>query len=332
MNQEQTLQAMHHMVLLYLEGESSAHDEQQVLKFINESDENMAQFRLWEEQWQQTCSMSPQAIGEWQRVEAAIDDAREAEQRKHGRRHRLQWWLTTAAAVIVFAVIASVATWVIYDNSHVQLYTCSAPYGGKAKVTLPDGSVAWLNAGTTLTYSSQFHHKNRRVELHGEGYFEVAKSHGAEFVVATRGCDVTVKGTHFNVCAYDDNSWIRTSLIEGKVEVSRGNKRLTLNPGEEATVNLADGSLVKSVATAQANAWVDRRLSFYNITMDELAKVLSRNYDVRIHICSQRIKSRRFSVSLRNKETVTEVLRALGDIEQFDIRQDGKDIYLTSRH
>lgn len=323
---------MRQLVMLYLEGETSAQQEQQVLKFINESADNMAQFRLWEEQWQQTCAMSRRTIEEWEQVEAAINEVKQSEWLTLKQRARWRWWLTTAAAAVVLAVITSAATWLVLDNRQPEYYTCSAPYGSKAKVNLPDGSVAWLNAGSTLTYADNFLHNNRRVELHGEGYFEVAKRHGAEFVVATRGCDVTVKGTHFNVSAYDDDTWIRTSLLEGMVEVKRGDKRVTLSPGEQAVVDLNDGSLVKSVAGSEANAWIDRRLAFDDITMFELAKVLSRNYDVRIHIASEKLKNRHFAVSLRNKETVTEVLEALGKIEHFNIRQEGKDFYLTSRY
>lgn len=142
------------------------------------------------------------------------------------------------------------------DRSESLSYQLSTPKGGQYQVTLPDGTKVWLNAASSLRYPSQFDSEIRRVELTGEGYFEVAHDSDRSFVVASREQEVTVLGTHFNINAYEDESGVRTTLLQGAVEVQAAGQRdhdskVVLRPGEqslwtgrELTVHVVDPETV----------------------------------------------------------------------------------------
>ena len=100
--------------------------------------------------------------------------------------------------------------------------TLSTPRGGQYRLQLPDGSEVWLNAAASITYPTAFAGTERRVEITGEAYFEIAHDAAKPFIVAVRGMEIKVLGTHFNVNAYNDEAAITTSLLQGSISLSRG--------------------------------------------------------------------------------------------------------------
>ena len=196
-------------------------------------------------------------------------------------------------------------------------------------MALPDSSVVWLNAGSSLRYSNRFNEHNRRVELQGEGYFQVSKDARHEFVVKTDVGEVTVKGTRFDVSAYREDRVATVSLMQGRVEFSGKNETVAMRPGERVTVDRLTGELKKTTFVNDSRAWIDNNTDFDAITLGELAKVLSRQYNVNIHVGSSKLAMTRFSISLRNKETIGAVIDALQRISQMTVQRRGKDIYLS---
>ena len=108
-------------------------------------------------------------------------------------------------------------------NSPVLYNTISTPRGGQYQLMLADGSKVWLNAASSLRFPASFAGKERKVELMGEAYFEVAKNASMPFKVKVNGMEVEVLGTHFNINSYDDESAIRTTLLEGSIKINRNN-------------------------------------------------------------------------------------------------------------
>ena len=103
--------------------------------------------------------------------------------------------------------------------------TISTPRGGQYQVVLADGSKVWLNAASSLRFPTSFTGGERKVELTGEGYFEVVHNAAKPFKVSLGkldGAEIEVLGTHFNVNAYDDETAIKTTLLEGSVKVRKG--------------------------------------------------------------------------------------------------------------
>ncbi len=160
--------------------------------------------------------------------------------------------------------------------------TLTTPRGGQYAIILQDGTKVWLNAASTLKYPVVFAGNERRVELSGEAYFEVAKNAEKPFLVKTAGQTVRVLGTHFNVNSYADEKVTRTTLLEGKVTVTgnTGGQTLKLRPGEEA---ITAGSKVQLAATPDidgAMAWKEGKFLFNNTDLHTVMRMLSRWYDV----------------------------------------------------
>lgn len=168
------------------------------------------------------------------------------------------------------------------NNSREVLYNVmSIPKGGQYQLTLPDGSRVWLNAASTLKYPTFFAGGERKVELTGEGYFEIAPDALHPFLVKVGGLEVKVLGTSFNVMAYADEKSINTTLLSGAVKVVQGKQEKTLTPGEQATVDHQTGQVViNEVETEQAIAWKDGMFRFSSSNIAMVLRQVSRWYDI----------------------------------------------------
>lgn len=179
----------------------------------------------------------------------------------------------------------------VYDTKNgaarsgaVSYNTLLTPRGGQYKVILPDGSAIWLNAASSLRFPTHFVGNDRRVELMGEGYFEIKKNTDQPFVVVSGGQEVTVLGTHFNINAYRENNFIKTTLLEGAVKIRKGEVSCLLEPGQEASLNTGNSrfSVDKNADVDAAIAWKEGRFSFDETNIKEVMQQISRWYDVEV--------------------------------------------------
>lgn len=117
-----------------------------------------------------------------------------------------------------------------------KINTLSTANGETYSITLPDKSKVWLNAASSLTYSTALNERGiRRVKLQGEAFFEVAKDKAHPFVVQAANQEVEVLGTQFNINSYSDEPVVATTLVEGAVKVRSGNRQQLMAPGEQLT-------------------------------------------------------------------------------------------------
>lgn len=163
--------------------------------------------------------------------------------------------------------------------------TLATPRGGQFRVTLPDGTAVWLNTASSLRYPTAFAGKERKVEVTGEAYFEVAKDAAKPFIVKiNEQTEIQVLGTHFNVNAYPDEATINTTLLEGAVDVRTAQHTQKLAPGQQARVNAAGGGirLADNVNTGQAIAWKNGIFDFNQADIKTVMRQIGRWYDVEI--------------------------------------------------
>lgn len=169
-----------------------------------------------------------------------------------------------------------------------QYNTLFNPRGSKvANITLADGSRVWLNAGSSITYPIAFVTEERRVSITGEAYFEVTHDAAKPFSVSRSDMSVQVLGTHFNVNAYEDESAIKVTLLEGSVNVSRKSSIVKIKPGEQATLQQEQGDneikVEKSVDLEQVMAWKNGEFQFGNKTdIKTIMRQLSRWYNIEV--------------------------------------------------
>lgn len=158
----------------------------------------------------------------------------------------------------------------------------ATPRGGQYTITLPDGSRVWLNASSSLRYPAVFSSGGRVVELKGEAYFEVAKQAGQPFVVKVEEMEVKVLGTHFNIMAYDDESAVKTVLLEGAVEVKKAGVTRMLKPGQGASLLRQSGmlELLPEVNTEEAVAWKNGFIQFEGNDIRSAMRQIARWYNV----------------------------------------------------
>ncbi|QNA43707.1 FecR family protein [Lacibacter sediminis] len=157
------------------------------------------------------------------------------------------------------------------------------PRGGQYKITLPDGSKVWLNAASSLKYPVVFSGKERRVEITGEAYFEIAKDALRPFKVQLNQMEVEVLGTHFNINSYTDEETVRTTLLEGRVKVTAASESKFLQPGQQAQLKPSGNmKIVNDANLEETVAWKDGNFQFENSDIKSVMRQLSRWYDVEI--------------------------------------------------
>lgn len=179
----------------------------------------------------------------------------------------------------------------VAENATPVYNTMSTPRGRQFQLVLPDGTKAWLNAASSIRYPVFFAGNERRVEISGEVYFEVAKSVTAggakqSFIVdIDEQAEVEVLGTHFNINAYDDDAFMKTTLLEGSVKVStkQANSLAILKPGEQAQINTNHTIQTNNqVDIDKVMAWKNGLFNFESTSIAEVMKQLERWYDITV--------------------------------------------------
>ncbi|PTS94795.1 iron dicitrate transport regulator FecR [Pedobacter sp. HMWF019] len=196
----------------------------------------------------------------------------------------------------------------------------STPKGGQYSLTLADGSKVFLNAASSLKYPTRFKGKDRIVELTGEGYFEVAHNKDKPFKVISRGQTVEVLGTHFNINAYADEPDVKTTLLEGRVNVNG----TLLKPNQQAVLVQDQQISVRQVDADEVVAWKDGLFKFDHTDIRILMRQIARWYDVDV-VYEGPVKEEQFYGKIERSYTLSEVLKVL-ELGKVHFRIEGRKI------
>jgi ferric-dicitrate binding protein FerR (iron transport regulator) len=204
--------------------------------------------------------------------------------------------------------------------------TISTPRGGQYQVKLPDGSQVWLNAASSLHFPTAFTGKERRIEITGEAYFEVAKNKAMPFIVSVSGAEVQVLGTHFNVMAYNDEPAVKTTLIEGAVKFVKENNTSLLKPGEQSQLT-KEGQIkvLNNIDVMQVMAWKNGMFHFDYADIETVMRQLSRWYDVEVEYKNRNIRDQ-FVMELPRSSKLSDVLKILELTGNINFEIEGKKI------
>ena len=211
--------------------------------------------------------------------------------------------------------------------------TLTTPRGGQYCVTLADGTIVWLNASTSMRFPTAFAGSERKVEIKGEAYFEVAKNAAMPFIVKAGNEEIKVLGTHFNVTAYADDKVIKTTLLEGRVEVSliKSSKTETtgnlviLQPGQQSQLDLNNDLTVVDADLEEAIAWKNGYFVFNNENIESIMLKISRWYDIKVDYQVDPL-NRDFTGNISRTENVSEVLNMLEQTDAIHFKIEGKTI------
>lgn len=207
-----------------------------------------------------------------------------------------------------------------------RFHRLSVAAGMQYEILLPDGTMVWLNAGSSLRYPLAFEDAQRRVELTGEGYFRVAKNKDKPFRVYVNNMQVEATGTAFVINAYPNEHFWRTTLTEGSVIVRRENRTLELKPGFQALSEQA-GLRRLSVDTTEALGWVKRQFVFNNTTLDEILRQAERWYDISLEYRTP--INEHFTLTLSREEPLSRLLALLEKTGQVHFTLEGKKLIVN---
>lgn len=213
----------------------------------------------------------------------------------------------------------------VYDSisskqAPVAYNTVSTPHGGQFKIVLQDGSQVWLNSLSSIRYPTVFTGPKREVEVSGEAYFEISKNI-KPFIVKVRQMEVEVLGTHFNINSYEDESTIKTTLLEGRVKVKSAGVVNFLKPGQQAKLNSSGTiSIVSNVNLKKVIAWKDGVFEFDNADIETIMRQLARWYDVVVEY--KEPVSMHFDGSISRNVNLSKVLQILEETDavKFEVR------------
>lgn len=213
----------------------------------------------------------------------------------------------------------------IYYNTVSTVRGQESPY----PLILADGTKAWLNAASSITFPTAFNGKERLVKITGEVYFKVAHNPAKPFKVNVNGQTIEDIGTSFNINSYTDEPATKTTLVEGSIRVSNSNNSVIIKPGQQASINAGSTSIhIGDADMEEALAWRNGIFVFNHENIRSIMRKVSRWYDVDIEY-QDGVSDDWVGGSESRFKNVSEVLRKLELTGQFHFKIEGKKIIVT---
>lgn len=239
-----------------------------------------------------------------------------------GKLQRFIFQLTKVAAILLLPVLL-VSAWLFYsqynltqqysnllENKHDQKITVIAPIGARIAVDLPDGSKAWLNSGSEISYPVIFNTSERRVSLTGEAYFKVQKGE-TPFFVSNLGPEIKVYGTEFNVNSYIDEDFVTVALAEGKISLDLKGKEEFLTHGEVSVFDRTKNSIaIEKSDVFVHSSWREGKYIFRDTPLSSILRILQRQHNVNIQLLNPELGNYRYNATINN-ESLEQIMQML---------------------
>ena len=208
-----------------------------------------------------------------------------------------------------------------------EMYSASTAAGNTYILTLPDGTQVWLNAASQLDFPAQFGNDSRIVKLKGEAFFKVTKDKTHPFIVESKGQQIKVLGTQFNVNSYADEKAIKTTLVEGSVQVNTAVQNAILRPGQQSAT-ATDGTFkVSEVDTTLATAWKNNKFIFEDSDIQSVMRMIQRWYNVEV-VYTGPLPDASFGGKVSRFNNVSNVLHVLELTGGAHFQVKGRTIYV----
>lgn len=245
----------------------------------------------------------------------------------------------TKEGQIVLDLQRSSASTTPTNETSTRYNVLSTPRAGQYQVKLPDGTNVWLNAISTLRFPTVFSDAERRVEVTGEAYFEVAKqtrgNRKIPFRVVVGQQTIDVLGTSFNVNSYRDEDFVKTTLLEGRIQLrlpDAAAKNVVLRPGQQAQLRTTTSSSTQPFQIREVDAegvvsWKNGYFRFDNTSLPELMRQIARWYDVEVEYAGP-ISEREFVGQIERSANLSKVLKIL-ELGGVHFRMKGNTIVVT---
>lgn len=259
---------------------------------------------------------------------------------------RLFCWRSWRKVAVSLLLVVAVSTTAYYmsendqksDQEQMAWFETVTPLGSQSKVVLPDHSIVWVNAGSSLKYNMDFNKQNREVLLTGEAYFEVAKDSLCPFVVKSGNLNIKVLGTSFNVKAYENEETIDVALVTGKVNIYLSNKEekktqdIELIPNRMMSYNKETSQVEMSeVKGSSIYAWTNGRIEFDEQPFDRIVRDLERRFNVQIRINSKSLHKEIYTGSFSADQTLDYILQEVDVEKKYTWKQIGNEFIINDK-
>ena len=243
-----------------------------------------------------------------------------------------------AAAVLLLLVSVGSTFYYLGSNSTTpqitvmnQLITAN---GSKGRFILPDSTVVWLNANSSLEYPKEFTASAREVHLSGEAYFEVHRNEKHPFRVHAGKMNIEVLGTRFVVKNYEKKATVETVLVEGtvKVEGCNMNHSVVLTPGQLISYNRRSEQIdLKTVTATDYISWIQKELIFDNDKLADIIINLEKWYGIDINCSPVFAKQVHMSFSIRSGEDLNDILKAMTLVAPISYHWKNEILYIVPK-
>ena len=311
-----------HILYRFFKGKSTIEEQMQIRLWMEESEENKRELFDERKLFDAMLFIGNTAIADKATYIKSLPSI------VHSIGHKL---LKIAAIILLTLTGNHFYTEMIRSTDTIAMQTISVPAGQRTNITLPDGTNVWLNARTTLSYSTTFNQEQRNVELNGEGYFEVKGNKEKPFIIHTSKGEVEVLGTNFNVEAYAESELFETTLMKGSVKVcsSLGDKATSmLTPGNKSVI--INGNLhIEEVNDFERYRWKEGLICFKGSAFIEIMNDFEKYYGINIIVKNQTVNQYSYTGKFRQTDGVEHALRVLQKSIYFEYLRDDENNTIT---
>lgn len=319
----------------YMAGEASEKEILEVTEWIGKNPGNQALYDEIRTDWNKIDMMNKRfdVDNAWNKLQNRILDKMEPAMVKEVQTpqkpaSRFPAFLRFAASFLLLAAVGAV---LIIITGRTQTVKIETSYNEKGKeVTLPDGSVVYLNSASSVSYASHFGRKSREIRLKGEAFFEVTPDKNKPFVIFANNARIRVVGTSFNVDANDSKDKVEVYVTSGVVELAEmtdQNNKVLLHQGNSGIINKRSVSMINK-GDVNCLAWKTGDLTFNGTRLNDVTSVLNEVYHVRIVIREPGIDTTRIEGSYQN-DPLDHILQVICTQNHLNIAKSDDTIYLS---
>lgn len=319
----------------YLSNSATEEEKENLLQWLEESDENRRQFKKTYDLWLYTDAM----LTDDSEIETALTLLRKrtsSRQKKKVNYYLYRFKVMQIAASLLLLFLAGYIGYEFKDSGGNQSVTMNhllTGPDGKGEYILPDGSTVWLNANSVLKYPEVFSEGKRTVYLEGEALFDIKEDQKHPFFVNAGGLNVEVTGTRFLARNYPRKNMIETVLVSGSVTIGGGffASPEILQPGELLTYNKQTKEIdLRKVNTDDYTNWIHSKLVFDKANLANIIINLEKWFDVEIVASPELVRSTHMSFTVR-RESLEEILKNMSLTAPITYRWKDDMLYLSSK-
>jgi ferric-dicitrate binding protein FerR (iron transport regulator) len=325
-----TDEEVHILTVKYLVGEIEAGEEETLLVWLSQNEDNRRVFRSLKDAFDlgqiDNHIKNSNVAEEWKKLLSRIKPVAKPIRIISTYKKILQYAAVFILSFICLKVMDNIS---VKPPSEKYVTRIETGKGERSKVTLPDSTIVWLNACSSISYDHDFDIRTRKIDMKGEAYFDVRRNKSKPFSVCIDSLIFRVTGTSFNIYSFDDDNTVSLALVEGSVIFEYGSYSTGVKPGELIEFDRTTGKISRHRADMDFyTRWRFGDLVFEKMTFEELAKRLERNFNVVFVFENDQVKKESFGGTFRNYDSLETILKVISTSTPIRYEIDRNVVYI----